>query len=316
MNGLLISTNGTRNGARSKRLLVCVSVVFVGTFASCISLRPHLPTAPARSTDTPKIIVHVLATSAKHGEIAAHTRQAQPDDLHPSVSRPTPAPTEAALTKPHDTALTTPVLTPVLTTVLTPAAPIENAAIASIDAIAPVMQPDIPPTPTTEPPPQQPHTLPDLPVIGEISANVVANELQPATIDDLRTQLLALHNQARLDAGLLPYQASAQLQQAAQSQANFLASQPAADLMNLGLAGHIGPNGDRASDRALRFGYHSNQVSENWAYDRNTQAAFDFWLFDPWHRPQVLSVDLTEVGFGISAQPEFGTIFVAVYGRP
>ena len=132
---------------------------------------------------------------------------------------------------------------------------------------------------------------------------------------DVRTQLLDLHNQARAELGLPAYRMSLPLQQAAHQQADYLAGKPATELMRLGFAGHQGPNGELVATRAARVGYISNLVCENWGYFNSVQDVFDFWVTDPWHRPQVLSGDLDEVGFGISKHPEFGVVFVAVYGR-
>ncbi len=132
---------------------------------------------------------------------------------------------------------------------------------------------------------------------------------------DVRTQLLDLHNQARAELGLPAYHMSLTLQRAAHQQADYLASKPATELMRLGFAGHQGPNGELVATRAARAGYISNLVCENWGYFNSVQDVFDFWVTDPWHRPQVLSGDLDEVGFGISKHPEFGVVFVAVYGR-
>jgi uncharacterized protein YkwD len=135
------------------------------------------------------------------------------------------------------------------------------------------------------------------------------------SMDDMRAQLLGWHNQARDEAGLPAFGLSLILQSAAQGQADYLAAKPATELMQLGPGGHRGPNGDTVAERATRFGYDGSRITENWAYFDTVQAAFEFWLTDPWHRPQVLSSDLLEVGFGISQHPEFGLVLVAVYGK-
>lgn len=135
------------------------------------------------------------------------------------------------------------------------------------------------------------------------------------SVEDVHDQLLNLHNQARAEAGLSAYRMSLPLQLAAQQQANYLAAKPAPELMQLGLGGHLGPDGGNAASRAAHFGYVGRRVCENWAYFNNAQDAFDFWLTDVWHRPQVLSTELAEVGFGVSKHAEFGIVFVAVYGQ-
>jgi uncharacterized protein YkwD len=164
----------------------------------------------------------------------------------------------------------------------------------------------------------QPTITPLEPMDGQIAVTPVPTDLPFAkdeSADDVRAQLLGWHNQARAEAGLPAFGLSVMLQSAAQGQADYLAAKPAAELMQLGPAGHRGPNGDTAAERAARCGYEGSRITENWAYFDTVQAAFEFWLTDQWHRPQVLSSDLLEVGFGISQHPEFGLVLVAVYGR-
>jgi len=276
-------------------IYVGTPIALIALLASCMSLQANRQTATLKPKTTPKILVRVLATPTKRTLVVAHTQRIQ-QELHPPQPTATSIPAQLIKSTPTDTVDSITRVSDVNPQ------PIAGVAVEALETISTSIVPEVPPVPTH-----------DLPVTVDAS-NAIASNLGAASIDDVRARLLTLHNQARIEAGLAPYQISDQLQQAAQYQANYLSSKAASDLMNMGIAGHIGPDGERPSARALRFGY-NGRVSENWAYYDNAQAAFDFWLTDPWHRPQVLSTELIEVGFGISTQPEFGTIFVAVYGR-
>jgi hypothetical protein len=78
---------------------------------------------------------------------------------------------------------------------------------------------------------------------------------QAASVDDVYTQLLVLHNWARAMDGLPVYNLSPLLQQAAQLQADYLASKPATKIMQLGASGHRGPNDNTPAAHAVRLGY-------------------------------------------------------------
>jgi uncharacterized protein YkwD len=132
--------------------------------------------------------------------------------------------------------------------------------------------------------------------------------------DDPRIVLIALHNQSRAAQGLPGYTASPQLQQAAQAQADFLAAKPATELFVIGPGGHIGPNGSKPADRVAATGYAASAADENWAYYNTPQAAFDWWLNDQFHRPQIVSSRYTQVGFWVASHPNGGVVYVAVYG--
>jgi uncharacterized protein YkwD len=202
-------------------------------------------------------------------------------------------------------ALPTPTVDSTATDVARPASKSSAAASATIETVAPAVTPTV--------------TITSLPEPTDVPSTVATSILSVAPEadwqDGVRYQLLHLHNRTRAESGLPPYWLSLQLQQAAQLQADYLASKSAAELMQLGLLGHQGPNGETVATRAALLGYPGSQVRENWAYFNNAQEAFDFWISDPWHRPQVMSGDLSEVGFGIAMHPQFGMVFVAMYGR-
>jgi uncharacterized protein YkwD len=125
-----------------------------------------------------------------------------------------------------------------------------------------------------------------------------------------------LHNATRSALGLSHYARSPLLEQAAQAQASYLATKPQPELFSIGVGGHIGVDGSKPAQRVAATGYAIGVADENWAYYRTPQEAFNFWVTDQWHRPQVVSNRYTEVGFGVAPHPAGGIIFIAVYATP
>ncbi len=125
------------------------------------------------------------------------------------------------------------------------------------------------------------------------------------SVEGLRQQMLALHNTARAQAGLPPLVINPQLQQAAQSHAEWLAQKPVQELWSLGTGGHIGAGGSGFVQRIATASYpaQSQNVNENYGTFGSAQEAFDWWMNDaagaPTHRPQILSSLYTEVGIGV-----------------
>jgi uncharacterized protein YkwD len=153
-----------------------------------------------------------------------------------------------------------------------------------------------------------------------VTAQATATRASPAVpasapflADNAPAQLLALHNQARSETGLAPYTDSALLQNAAQVQAEYLATLPQQSLFTLGTRGHTGADGSTPQQRANVAGY-AGIADENWVYDTDLASGFQYWLTDAFHRPQVLSARYVEVGFGVASHPAGGTVYVAVYG--
>ena len=132
---------------------------------------------------------------------------------------------------------------------------------------------------------------------------------------DMPTQLVTLHNQVRANLGLNDYGVSAQLQQAAQRHAEWLAAKPLNELASLGDAGHTGEGGSKIADRVSRAGYQAESSSENWKFDADMQAAFTFWSTNPGHSPQVFSATFKEIGIGVAKHNSGSFVFVAVYAK-
>jgi uncharacterized protein YkwD len=219
----------------------------------------------------------------------------------PAGPRPRPAVTLLfTRAAPTATASPTPLPSPVPSVTAMPEA--TSSPVASADA----------PTPN-------PTRAPDTPVPPQATATQALVPIAPAASGDLagmRAELIALHNQSRAEQGLPAYAQHERLQQAAQAHADFLAQKPQQELFSLGPAGHTGANGSRPADRVAAAGYAASAVDENWAYYRTVKEAYDWWIGDQFHRPQILSKNYTQIGFGIAPHPAGGIVFVAVFGRP
>ena len=98
---------------------------------------------------------------------------------------------------------------------------------------------------------------------------------------------------------------NAALQQAAQSQTEWLSQKPVEELWSLGPKGHIGQGNSNFIDRIAAVGYSNiaQNVNENYGTFGSAQDAFDWWMNDPaggpLHRPQILSPLFKEIGIGV-----------------
>lgn len=127
--------------------------------------------------------------------------------------------------------------------------------------------------------------------------------------DDVAAQVLARINHARAQAGVPPLTRSAQLDAAAQGQAN--------DMQAHGVGiGHRGADGSTMQERIRRAGYAFSAVGENWAAYRTLDKTFEFWLNDPPHRRNILHTKFTEIGIGIVPRANGGWIIVTDFGAP
>lgn len=135
-------------------------------------------------------------------------------------------------------------------------------------------------------------------------------------IEAQRGQLLALHNQLRATLGLDDYTTSENLQQAAQQQADWLASQPSDTLANADKNGHRGENGTTFAQRISRTGYRARSSGENWTTAAQAAAAFDFWANNPDHSPSIFSSKFTDIGIGITQHSDGSFVYVVVYAKP
>lgn len=120
-----------------------------------------------------------------------------------------------------------------------------------------------------------------------------------------RAQLLALINAERAAHGLQPVREQAQLREAAQAHADYLALH--------GLASHEqrpglpGFTGQRPHQRASAAGYpvpRRDRVSELYVVGlHQAEAAIAQLLAGPYHRHALLAPEASEIGIGLSAQP-------------
>jgi uncharacterized protein YkwD len=211
----------------------------------------------------------------------------------PASSRPIPrvtilvAPPTAELVLPAPTQPPATVLAP-------PVAEVPATPTVSVATAAPAAPPE--PTPTPEPGP--------------------APTLAPAPAPPGGSDILTLHNQVRGERGLAAYANSDLLAQAAQTQADFLASLPAQTLFSIGNGGHTGADGSTYAQRIARTGYSAAATNESWAYQADAAGCFDWWKNDRWHLPAIIDAGLTQLGVGLRAHPAGGMVCVTVYARP
>lgn len=112
-------------------------------------------------------------------------------------------------------------------------------------------------------------------------------------------QHLALINQARTQAGVLPLRVSAILHAAAHKKAQQMAS---GDWF-----GHTEPSGRTARQLVLEYGYPANAATgENILYGTGDPVdAFNVWFNSPAHRDNLLSPHYTEVGIALNVEPSW-----------
>ena len=129
--------------------------------------------------------------------------------------------------------------------------------------------------------------------------------------DAMRTQLLALYNQARVANGIAPLAGSPALQLSAQLHAQ--------DCAQRGYGSHIGSDGATTAQRIARAGFTGRITGENWAWARSATQAFDMWYYQEAgggpHRSNILSPRYTSVGFGVAAS-NGGYYFISDFGAP
>lgn len=131
-------------------------------------------------------------------------------------------------------------------------------------------------------------------------------------LSDFFSELLALTNRARREAGIEPLKFSYQLGQAAQGYAE--------DLATYNFFSHVGPDGSTMLTRIEATGYDFVAAGENIAAGQRTAASvFEGWMNSPGHRANILKSDYTEVGFGRFDAPgssDYGQYWVQNFGKP
>jgi uncharacterized protein YkwD len=140
-----------------------------------------------------------------------------------------------------------------------------------------------------------------------VSTNVAAAE--PADKTDFVGRVLELTNVERQNAGLAPLALNPELEDAAQSYSEVLASSGCFDHS-------CGPVPNFA-DRDDQAGYTDwTNLGENIAAGYPTpEAVVESWMASPGHRANILSPQFTEIGVGVtSGDGQYGTYWTQEFG--
>lgn len=145
-----------------------------------------------------------------------------------------------------------------------------------------------------------------------IMAEPISNPTAPMLVAQSQydTDLLALTNNERAQAGLPPLRYSPALGQAAQLHAE--------DMVDNNFFSHTGSDGSSVGSRARANGYAYSYVGENIAAGSpNPAGALEQWMNSPGHRGNILKPEYTEIGFGYVSDPSspYGHYWVQVFGN-
>ncbi|MDX2139318.1 MAG: CAP domain-containing protein [Chloroflexota bacterium] len=123
------------------------------------------------------------------------------------------------------------------------------------------------------------------------------------------TQVLALVNTARQNAGLHSLVMNATLVQAAQGHSNYMAT--------TGVLSHTGSGGSSVGQRVTAAGYGWNAVGENILYrwDLNAQGAFDQWWNSTGHRNNMMSATYCDIGIASARHSDGRYFYTMVLAR-
>ncbi|GAA6617247.1 CAP domain-containing protein [Scytonema sp. NUACC26] len=104
-------------------------------------------------------------------------------------------------------------------------------------------------------------------------------------------QVFELTNQERIEKGLQPLKANAEL--------NYVADKYAEDMSNGKFFSHIEPDGSTPRDRLEEVGYEAQRIGENIAKGQRTpQQVVQAWMKSSGHRANILNRNFTEIGTG------------------
>lgn len=128
----------------------------------------------------------------------------------------------------------------------------------------------------------------------------------PPALPELRTTVVMLVNEIRVQHGLKPLKYSSLLEQSAQGYADKMAEK--------GFFAHVSPDGETLRERVERTGYYDRSFSadclcvkgyslgENLARGQKTaEEAVSAWMESPSHRAAILNPDYTDIGIGATA---------------
>ncbi len=124
------------------------------------------------------------------------------------------------------------------------------------------------------------------------------------------TQLLALINSARIQAGLRTLSVNNALAAAAQGHSDDMACHS--------LLSHSGSDGSSIYERMVAAGYSPSNWGEIIFGSGSAQQAFDWWMNDKPHREAILDPNVDDFGAGYSyvADSEYGGYFSVDFGNP
>jgi len=123
--------------------------------------------------------------------------------------------------------------------------------------------------------------------------------------------IVELTNAERARAGLSPLKANARLMQAAQLQAEQMAS--------IGKLSHVLSDGPYPApqDRLAAVGYQWRAFAENIAYGQTgPEAATEGWMQSAGHRTNILNAAYSEIGTAYVLDKRGRPYFVQVFGKP
>lgn len=167
-------------------------------------------------------------------------------------------------------------------------------AIACLAAVSGCVSVDVWRRPLTVPEAPQPWPRPDLP--GELD------------VDEIRAQLLDLHNRARKEKGRPRLEESRRLSEAAQSHAEEMAGRRKMT--------HDGADGSTVADRVVALGYKYRRCGENIAKGHySPELVMRGWLASPPHRKNVLG-GFSQVGLGYATDKDGTPYWCVTFGLP
>jgi uncharacterized protein YkwD len=127
----------------------------------------------------------------------------------------------------------------------------------------------------------------------------------------ISASIVDLTNVERARAGVAPLRANSKLMQAAQLQAEQMAS--------LGRMSHVISDGPypQPQDRLAAAGYRWRAFAENIAYGQTgPEDVTESWMTSPGHRTNMLNAAYTELGTGYAVDGRGRPYFVQVFGKP
>ena len=149
------------------------------------------------------------------------------------------------------------------------------------------------------------------PVAPDLIVTPTAAAGAAAAASGISASIIDLTNHERTRAGVAPLSPSTRLMQAAQLQADQMAS--------LGRMEHVLMDGPypMPQDRLAAAGYKWRAFAENIAWgQRSPEHVTDSWMHSDGHRANMLNASYTELGIGYALDEHGRPYFVQLFGRP